>query len=591
MRFMRTLTGALFVTWGALAADLAGAQPLPENICTTHAIGPVTIDIPSVTIQPRFLLNGHPFPGAASGAALLTLWATHPSERFDGPQVVLGETQLARAPVRIVPGTYDVYYSWIGGTGIPRNQLTRVMQAVRLDRDRELVVDIPMVRISGVKLHNGGAFGFDGAATLSLRALDATGQVALGGAQPADFNVAIIPGRYAFEYDWAQGESFPANRHAVVREINLSASLKGLALNVPSIVQSFEFRHNGAAFPASAYDRGQIVLRRGQREEVFVGSSDEGSSVLRMIPATYNVHWRHQAGANTPRNANARFKQGLVVNGTPRIVNVPSVEIAGDVLVNGSAPPASAYENARLRLVGSTAGDSVVLGETRYRAYETRVVPGVYDLVYEHLAGAAILPSNPRAALVSDWDVATNPTRTIDIPVGVYQGDYLFNGSTPPASAYDRGRMWLQSGAADEDPVPMGYTDYGSFERRLLPRTYQAAFEHLVGSQLPRNAFTSFGPQRAVAKDAELTGNLHVKSGALTVSYAHNGATLVAGGDPIARVHLVRGRNYLRLFDSALPPHDMQVMPGTFDLYYEYRGGGGLPGNAFMKIGCWTLVP
>ncbi len=32
------------------------------------------------------------------------------------------------------------------------------------------------------------------------------------------------------------------------------------------------------------------------------------------------------------------------------------------------------------------------------------------------------------------------------------------------------------------------------------------------------------------------------------------------------------------------------AMEGRFDLYYQYRGGPDLPGNAFMRFGCWNLV-
>ena len=298
------------VWWSILPAELAVAQIPPENICTTRTIGPVTLNIPSVTIQPRFRLNGRAFPGATAGTAVITLWASEPSAMFDGPQLVLGETQLARTARRVVPGTYDVYYSWMSGSGVPRNQLTRVMQDVRIDSDGELIVDIPMVRVSGVKQHNGAEFGFQGAAVLSLNGLNWPGQVPLGAASSANFNVAMIPGRYALEYDWVQGANLPNNRHAVVRELDLTAAVKGLVLNVPSVIQSFEFRHNGVAFGGGLYERGDLVLRRGQREEVVLGSSHEGSATLRVIPATYNVHWRHQAGANVPRNTDAQIQAG-----------------------------------------------------------------------------------------------------------------------------------------------------------------------------------------------------------------------------------------------------------------------------------------
>ena len=62
------------------------------------------------------------------------------------------------------------------------------------------------------------------------------------------------------------------------------------------------------------------------------------------------------------------------------------------------------------------------------------------------------------------------------------------------------------------------------------------------------------------------------------------------GGPDIYKVHLQRGVNYLQLNDSFYGPFDWRVMEGTFDLFYQYRGGPGLPKNAFMRFGCWELV-
>ncbi len=197
-----------------------------------------------------------------------------------------------------------------------------------------------MIRVAGLKRHNGSPFGYDGVAALSLRGVDWPGEVPLGGAQPSEFEVAIIPGRYAFEYDWQQGADFPNNRHAVVAQLDLLTRDERLVLNVPSVIQPFEFLHNGAPFLNSLFDRGDLVLRRG-REEVFLGSSHESSAAVRLIPGAYDVHWRHVAGANVPGNRFARVKKALVTNGALRVIDVPSLEVSGDILLNGQPPPAS----------------------------------------------------------------------------------------------------------------------------------------------------------------------------------------------------------------------------------------------------------
>jgi hypothetical protein len=583
----------LFVVSTTLAVgDRTAAQALmgAQDVCTPQTLGPAVLNVPSVAVQPRFRLNRKAFPGPAAGAAVFTLWASESNEFFEGPQLVLGETHLPAHPVRVIPGVYDVYYSWISGSDVPRNHLTRVLQGVRIDADRELTIDVPMIRVAGLKHHNGSPFGYDGVAALSLRGVDWPGQIPLGGAQPSEFEVAIIPGRYAFEYDWQQGVPFPNNRHAVVRQMDLVTPATRLVLNVPSVIQSFEFLHNGAPFPNSLIERGDFVLRRGTREEVFVGSSHESSHAIRLIPGNYDVHWRHVAGANVPGNRFARVKQGLAANGALRVIDVPSLEVSGDILLNGQPPPASELENARLSLFQRTTGDSVVLGQTQWGAYQKRVVPGVYDIRYEHLTGAT-MPANPRAALVRNWRVQDGPIRTIDIPVGTYKGAFLLNGGSFPPGAIVSGQIYAVPLAADQDPVYLGQTYYGGFDRHLIPGLYRAAYAHVAGAvQVPENLFTTFGATRRVRAGKETTGDLDVLAGPLEVSYQHNGASLSQGGPGNVRVHLVRDRNHLQLDDSIEGVRELMAMEGRFDLFYEFRGGPDLPANAFMRFGCWNLT-
>ena len=200
-----------------------------------------------------------------------------------------------------------------------------------------------------------------------------------------------------------------------------------------------------------------------------------------MIAGAYEVHWQHVAGANVPGNRDARVATGLVTNGALRVIDVPSLEVSGDFLVNGQPPPASEFENARLSLVVRKTGDSVVLGQTQWGAYQKRVVPGVYDIVYEHLTGGSTMPANPRAILERGWRVQDGPIRTIDIPVGTYKGSFLLNGESFPPSEFVSGEIYAVPLAADQEPVYLGRTYYGGFDRKLLPGLYRAAYAHVAG--------------------------------------------------------------------------------------------------------------
>jgi hypothetical protein len=210
--------------------------------------------------------------------------------------------------------------------------------------------------------------------------------------------------------------------------------------------------------------------------------------------------------------------------------------------------------------------------------------------VYESLTGETTLPANPRATLAPAWRVETSPARTIDIPAGTYKGDFLWNGGQFPSSEFNSGLIYAMPAAADWHPVSLGRTHHGGFDRLLLPGRYRAAYAHVVGSVLPQNTLATFGPQRRVLEDLDVTWAIDVPSGPLEVSYFHNGTPLPEGGAQNARVHLARGPNYLRLHDSIEGTRTLEAVEGKFDLFYEFRGGPDLPRNAFMRFGCWHLI-
>src|SRR4030095_14232422 len=100
--------------------SLPPQSPTFEGECTPIQLGDVVLNVPSVEIQPIFRLNGFPFPGSEAGVAVLTLWASHNRDLFNAPQLLIGQTDQSPEPFRVIPGVYDVYYSWLSGTRIPR---------------------------------------------------------------------------------------------------------------------------------------------------------------------------------------------------------------------------------------------------------------------------------------------------------------------------------------------------------------------------------------------------------------------------------------------------------------------------------------
>jgi hypothetical protein len=587
---MREGRAARAIVVAALIGAAAGKDATAAPRCRPRPIGPAVFDIPSVEIRPQFRLNGQPFP--AAGAAVITLWASDPTDLFDGPQVVLGRTNESPEAVRLVPGVYDVYYSWESGSSIPRNQLTRILRRVSLKRDRDLVIDVPMVQVRGVKHVNGEPFVDDGsAATLRLRHAD-RGQVPLGGVLPAAFSIRVIPGTYSFEYDWSEGDGLPRNRHAQVRRLHLVKPVSDLVLDVPSVVQEFALLHNGGSFPQSVYDSGGLFLTRGEGEEALIGPSFASPVTVRLIPGTYDARWRHFQGESVPRNEDARFARGVLVNGTRRTLDLHSVEVSGDFRVNGQPPPQSVYDSGSISLATPDGTDRAYLGHTFEGGYRRRVVPGRYDVVYEHYTSESVMPSNPRGTFLRGLRIADDTHRTIDVPVGTVEGDILLNGEPFPASPYENGIIHALPRVPDGSPAVLGYTFDGAFSTRLLPGLYDAAYALQQGdSTVPRNELTVvvYG-SRVVQGAAPRRLEIDVRAGTLVPSYSHNGVPLPTGGTDNARLYLHRGVNHLRLRDTVDGPREQVVMEGRFDVFYAYVAGTNLPRNVFMPFGCVDLV-
>jgi len=579
-----------------VGASVAGAQTDPAALptdCVRRAIGPVTIDVPSVRIRPSFRLDGKPFPGGRAGSAVITLWASDPSPLFDGPQLSLGQTDQPPKSVRVVPGVYDVYYSWQSGSLIPRNKLTRILRRVSLLEDGELVVDVKMVRIAGFKRHNGKPFADDGSiARLSLRLADGRGEVPLGGILPSPFVVRVIPGVYSLRYEWAAGRAIPRNARAMVLQgLSLEQDASNQVLDVPSVRQEFEFLTNGVPFPSSAFESGNMVLTTEAGDEVPLGPTHQAPLPVRVVPGNYDARFRWLAGATlVPRNLDG-FVERVLVNGSLRVIDVPSVEVSGSFLLNGAAPPNSAVENARINLVVPDSPDRVELGQTRWAAFESRVIPRRYDVEYEHVAGAA-LPRNPRAILSRGWDVTRLPNRTIDIPAGRFHGSLLFNGEPFPGSEFERGDIYAVPLARDASPLILTQTRYNAYDFILLPGRYQLAYALVAGgSTVPRNTFTTFDrPQQVARGENRESPVIDMFAADLAVTYEHQGVPMPMGGADHYQVHLQRDANHVPLLDSIWGTWDWRVMEGTFDLFYQYRGGPSLPKNAFMRFGCWELV-
>jgi hypothetical protein len=255
-------------------------------------------------------------------------------------------------------------------------------------------------------------------------------------------------------------------------------------------------------------------------------------------------------------------------------IDVPVVAITAAVLVNGSPAPASEYDDANLWLENPRRGDRVLLGNTHDGDLAVRVVPGLYDLVYEHETGSGKMPINRRAVLRTQV-IEDDTHLTIDIEAASVGGKLWVNGAEPPSSEYDDGEL-LVRGIGSDVPTVIGNTHDGAWNATLLAGDYQVHYRLQDGGDaVPINEFGFVRPLTAqvseVPVDIDIDIRAHAMSGPITLDGAVPPASEYDDGLLVLETtdgdRAVLGNTHDQTV-SAL------VIEGDYDLYYVVQNAG-----------------
>jgi hypothetical protein len=156
-------------------------------------------------------ING--VPAAAGNSGIVTLRST------DGDRVVIANTASATYSARVVPGTYDVYYTRTAGpnnttTEAPANHAAKLRSGLVVAPGRTTVfdVDIPSATVSGTIKINGVLAGADDHGTLMLQSA-AGGFAPFASTSGGAYMARLVPGTYDLFFSNAGrgGETTPMN--------------------------------------------------------------------------------------------------------------------------------------------------------------------------------------------------------------------------------------------------------------------------------------------------------------------------------------------------------------------------------------------
>jgi hypothetical protein len=404
-------------------------------------------------------------------------------------------------------------------------------------------------------------------------------RVLLGNTHDETFAVRVTPGIYDIFYEVeTPGDLVPHNSRVRLKKVALFESLTQ-DIDIPVTRVSGALLIAGEVPPGEQYDDARILFRDYETgSEVLAGNTHDGEYDVNVVPGNYDIIYRvDTAGPIVPRNDGAVLGTvSIEGDAFPYPIDIPSVPLSGEFMLDGVPPPASEYDDANVGLESVTAG-TVLLGNTHDLSYQLNVIPGDYQILYMHETGANV-PQNQRARFGA-VNVTEGGVMPIDIPQVLLSGSLTINGETPPASEFDDAVVHLQ-GVGSDDLVFLGNTHDGGYQVNVIPGDYDVYYaQETSGGTVPENKRARVLTGVPVDDD----GVLDVDVQAVAIS----GSITLAGELPPASVY-EDGSIYLRntetddavlLGNTHLGNYMAIVVPGDYELFYVQEVGGDVPSN------------
>jgi hypothetical protein len=158
--------------------------------------------------------------------------------------------------------------------------------------------------------------------------------------------------------------------------------------------------------------------------------------------------------------------------------------LSGNLTLNSFAFPASNQETGRILAIDADSGDSTVLRQTYFGAYNRRMVDASYDLYYQHELGTAV-PQNQLASL-GDVIVENNVALDINVEAGTFIAFANHNGVPFPANMFESGYILLQD-QNSPDWASAGSTFEQPVVALIVAGNYDVYYRHELGDEVPQN--------------------------------------------------------------------------------------------------------
>lgn len=393
------------------------------------------------------------------------------------------------------------------------------------------------------------------------------------------------------------GETFPVDLNTV--SVDIQVSLGGNPISVTN-VSSTDF--------GALYVHNTTTGERFHLGDLWNVTTDTpvGTVHNTLAPGFYDLeYWVQVNGVQAPDNEGAILLEGLDLTTSRSLsVDIPVVTITTSLTLKGSqvtGSNTSSSDYGKIALRDTRTGEKFPLfsawnanSGTAVGAYPARLIPGIYDVIYEVGKDGSRWPANLETVLQRSVDLTTSRALTIDVPVIDLTVKLTLNGeavATGNTTSSDYGRIQLKD--LETGALFKYYNTYdsnggkpvASFTGQVLPGIYDVSYKGQKSVRYwPLNSEEILAS--ALTITSSQTQSFDLLTSTLTVSSLTLGGTLVSTANTTAtdygtiRLRDARGIDF-KLADTwsntnSAPRSTFSsvVFRGVYDIVYAFKAGG-----------------
>ena len=257
-------------------------------------------------------------------------------------------------------------------------------------------------------------------------------------------------------------------------------------------------------------------------------------------------------------------------DGTP--FDVQSIVITPQFRLNGKQFPVDATRYANFYLANAD-GYQVLLGSTSMALLPSvRVVPGLYDIVYEYVTGPNI-PLNHGARLSRNLWLGADRTLTIEVSSVKVNAEFRHNGVLFANDAGNAGNVFLDAIHYGGEAA-LGSTSQQQADFTILPGAYRLIYRHDAGNSVPFNDNARLGRH-----DLDVSGThvFDVPSVVVNVTFRLNGGSFPNSAYERGDFSLEGTEaGTVELHDSTVTSVQRRIIPGQYGVHWQRVAGGGV---------------